>query len=47
MDTELPLGSIVKGIFPYGASYWTRTAEIQTEQPNGAPLSFFLKVPYS
>ena len=41
---ELPPGSQVKGIFPYGASYWTRTAEIQTEQADGAPLSFFLKV---
>ena len=41
---ELPPGSQVKGIFPYGASYWTRTAEIQTVQAEGAPLSFFLKV---
>ncbi|MCJ1401864.1 hypothetical protein MMC11_005081 [Xylographa trunciseda] len=41
---KLPPGSYVKGIFPYGASYWTRTAEIQTEQTNGTPLSFFLKV---
>lgn len=43
---ELPDGSQVKGIFPYGASYWTRTAEIQTEQTNGTPLSLFLKVDY-
>ena len=41
---ELPAGSQVKGVFPYGASYWTRTAEIQTVQADGAPLSFFLKV---
>jgi len=32
---ELPPGSKVKGIYPYGASYWTRTAEIQTEQADG------------
>lgn len=42
--SELPNGSMVKGIYPFGASYWTRTAEIQTEQADGAPLSFFLKV---
>ncbi len=41
---ELPEGSQIKGIFPYGASYWTRTAEIQTEQADGTPRSFFLKV---
>ena len=44
IKTELPQGSQVKGIFPHGTSYWTRTAEIQTEQADGAPLSFFLKV---
>lgn len=42
--SELPNGSEVKGIFPFGASYWTRTAEIQTKQADGASLSFFLKV---
>ncbi|KAL8879026.1 MAG: hypothetical protein Q9215_002065 [Flavoplaca cf. flavocitrina] len=41
---KLPAGSQVKGISPYGASYWTRTAEIQTEQADGTPRSFFLKV---
>lgn len=41
---KLPEGSIVKNIRPYGASYWTRTAEIETRQPDGADLSFFLKV---
>ena len=41
---ELPEGSQVKGISPYGASYWTRTAEIETEQADGTPRSFFLKV---
>ena len=42
--SELPPDSQVKGIFPHGASYWTRTAEIQTEQVDGVPRSFFLKV---
>ena len=41
---ELPEGSQIKGISPYGASYWTRTAEIETEQADGTPRSFFLKV---
>ncbi|KAL8772346.1 MAG: hypothetical protein Q9209_002558 [Squamulea sp. 1 TL-2023] len=41
---RLPEGSWVKGISPYGASYWTRTAEIQTEQADGTSRSFFLKV---
>lgn len=41
---ELPPGTEPVGIFPYGATYWTRTAEIQTRQADGTPLSFFLKV---
>jgi hypothetical protein len=41
---ELPEGSISIGIYPYGATYWTRTAEIQTRQADGSQLSFFLKV---
>ena len=41
---ELPAGSQVKGISPCSTSYWTRTAEIQTEQADGTPRSFFLKV---
>ena len=41
---ELPQGSRIKGISPCGASYWTRTAEIETEQVDGTQLSFFLKV---
>ncbi|KAE9378604.1 hypothetical protein N431DRAFT_553040 [Stipitochalara longipes BDJ] len=40
----LPEGTRIKGIFPHGASYWTRTAEIRTEQVDGSPRSFFLKV---
>lgn len=41
---ELPKGTKVQSIRPHGASYWTRTAEIQTVQGDGDPLSFFLKV---
>ncbi|KAL8976837.1 MAG: hypothetical protein Q9205_007239, partial [Flavoplaca limonia] len=41
---KLPAGSKVKGISRCGTSYWTRTAEIQTEQADGTPRSFFLKV---
>lgn len=41
---ELPQDSQIKGISPCGASYWTRTAEIKTEQVDGTQLSFFLKV---
>jgi protein-ribulosamine 3-kinase len=44
LTSELPEGTKVKGIFPYGASVWTRTAEIQTQQADGSELSFFLKV---
>ena len=32
------------GIFAHGASYWTRTAEMWTEQEDGLKLSFFSKV---
>ncbi|KAM0795981.1 Fructosamine kinase-domain-containing protein [Usnea florida] len=42
--TKLPPGCKVKGITPFGASYWTRTAEISTVQADGSDLSFFLKV---
>lgn len=41
---ELPQGSRIKGISPCGSSYWTRIAEIETEQTDGLQLSFFLKV---
>ena len=41
---KIPQPSKIVGIYPHGASYWTRTAEIQTEQEDGSPLSFFLKV---
>jgi len=41
---ELPPGTQTLGIFPHGASYWTRTAEIETEQEDGSPQSFFIKV---
>lgn len=41
---KLPRGTQVQGISPHGASYWTRTAEIVTEQADCSPLSFFLKV---
>lgn len=41
---DLPPGSRIKGLFPHGAAYWTRTAAIQTEQPDGSALDFFLKV---
>ena len=41
---ELPIGTQVVGAFPHGASYWTRTAEIQTEQADGSSQSFFIKV---
>ena len=46
-SVELPQGSQVKGIYPYGASYWTRTAEIRTEQADKTEFSYFLKVPRS
>ena len=44
---ELPPGSYIKGLFPHGAAYWTRTAAIQTEQADGSLLDFFLKVRWS
>lgn len=44
VSAKLPPGSKIKGIAPYGASYWTRTAEIPTVQADGSELSFFLKV---
>jgi protein-ribulosamine 3-kinase len=42
--SELPQGTEVIGAFPHGASYWTRTAEIETQQADGSDLSFFIKV---
>ena len=39
--SELPPGTQVNGIFPHGASYWTRTAETETEQADVSPRSFF------
>ena len=41
---ELPPDSHIKGLFPHGTAYWTRTAAIQTEQADGSQLNFFLKV---
>jgi protein-ribulosamine 3-kinase len=41
---ELPQGTQIIGAFPHGASYWTRTAEIETQQADGSDLSFFIKV---
>lgn len=34
------------GAFPHGVSYWTRTAEIETQRADGSELSFFIKVYY-
>ena len=42
--SELPQGTQIIGTFPHGASYWTRTAEIETRQADGSDLSFFIKV---
>ncbi|KAL4733111.1 Fructosamine kinase-domain-containing protein [Aspergillus similis] len=41
---ELPAGLTVVGIYPHGASYWTRTAEIKTANAQNDAVSFFLKV---
>ena len=43
-QSELPKGTEVNGIFSHRASYWTRTAKIETKQANDSLLSFFLKV---
>ena len=42
--SELPQDTQIIGTFPRGASYWTRTAEIETQQADGFELSFFIKV---
>ncbi|KAL8642823.1 MAG: hypothetical protein Q9228_000519 [Teloschistes exilis] len=41
---RLPEGSKIIGIFPFGHSYFTRTAKIQTVQADGTPRLLFLKV---
>ena len=41
---ELPEGTKVISLSPHGASYWTRTAEVKTEQADGSEVLFFLKV---
>ncbi len=35
---------MIEGIYRHGASYWTRTAEIATQCPDGSSPSYFLKV---
>ncbi|KAK8136215.1 Fructosamine/Ketosamine-3-kinase [Apiospora sp. TS-2023a] len=42
--TELPDRAVAQDIIPHGASFWTRTAQIMTSQPDGTPMPFFLKV---
>ena len=42
--TELPPGSKVTSIVPFGASLWTCSAEIPTMQADGSEMSFFIKV---
>jgi len=44
VKAKLPLESKIISIKPFGASFWTRTAEIKTLQADGSPLSFFLKI---
>lgn len=44
MDLELPKDSRVVSISPYGASHWTRSAEIKTIDSTGDKVSFFMKV---
>ena len=41
---ELPPGTRIEGIYPHGASYWTRTAAIKTSQADDTKQTFFLKV---
>ncbi|KAF8860964.1 hypothetical protein BDZ45DRAFT_724247 [Acephala macrosclerotiorum] len=47
VKAKFPLGTEIESIRPYGASYWTRTAEISTRMANGTPRSYFLKVSQS
>ncbi|KAF2650566.1 hypothetical protein K491DRAFT_608567 [Lophiostoma macrostomum CBS 122681] len=44
---KLPTGSSITSISPHGASYWTRTARIQTHDADGNAVSYFLKVSQS
>ncbi|PMD22234.1 hypothetical protein NA56DRAFT_670370 [Hyaloscypha hepaticicola] len=39
----MPPGTTVKGIHAHGASYWSRTAEIQTLRNDGSPQSYYIK----
>lgn len=43
LTLELPPGSEIRGMSPHGASFWTRTARIDTGL-DGARQSYFLKV---
>ena len=40
---ELPKGIIVRRVEAHGASFWTRTARLDTEQ-DGETVQYFLKV---
>jgi hypothetical protein len=42
--SEFPPGAQIKGTFPPGASYWTRTTEIRAQQADGSSMSFFIKI---
>jgi len=41
---ELPEGSTVVDISPHGASHWTHSARIRTNDQKGEEVSYFLKV---
>ncbi|KAF8428592.1 Fructosamine kinase-domain-containing protein [Tirmania nivea] len=41
---KLPNGATVVSITPYGSSFWTQTARLETQLPYGTKRSYFLKV---
>jgi hypothetical protein len=41
---EMPEGTQVLSIMPSGSSYWAQTAKIETVDPEGNEISYFIKV---
>jgi protein-ribulosamine 3-kinase len=41
---ELPKGSSVLEVTPHGSSFWTQTAKLVAQFPDGSLKSYFLKV---
>jgi protein-ribulosamine 3-kinase len=44
LTLELPAGTDVISLSPHGSSFWTQTAQLETQVEDGGRKSYFLKV---